>query len=351
MKPSDPPAIDGLNEQKAAVVAATARLHGIVARTDPAQVATEVLRLNDAVRAGVQGRIIPGSHPEDYSRVAMNTRDTMPAGGKSATPGAAADAAANAVAATPADAGSTTPASVAAAHSATRSSPTTTLAQAAAMLQSGETTSEKLTQQAITRAEETQPTLNAFIAIWADRALEQARAFDRELASGRSRGPLHGIPLAHKDCFTRVGLPMSVGSKVFPDTPGDAHAAALQHLAAAGGGCRLVEHERDGVRPHWPESALGRLLQCDRSHAGGRRFVQRVRRSRGIGRRIRRAGLGHRRFHTPARLNERPVRNEDHLRPGIAARLLSARVDTGLYRPPHPHCNGLRAHAASHRRP
>lgn len=42
--------------------------------------------------------------------------------------------------------------------------------------------------------------LNAFIDIWADSAIAQAKQLDLEAASGKWRGPLHGIPLAHKDC-------------------------------------------------------------------------------------------------------------------------------------------------------
>ncbi len=102
-----------------------------------------------------------------------------------------------------------------------------------------------------------QSTRNAFIAIWGERALEQARERDRELAQGRWRGPLHGIPLAHKDCFTRAGLPMTVGSKVFPETPGDTDAAVLQRLQAAGavdlGPLNLSEMVSGptGQNPHW----------------------------------------------------------------------------------------------------
>ncbi|AOB33734.1 hypothetical protein AKI39_14125 [Bordetella sp. H567] len=131
------------------------------------------------------------------------------------------------------------------------------LAQASAMIQAGVVSAETLTQQALARAAEVQPTLNPFIAIWGERALEQARERDRELAQGRWRGPLHGIPLAHKDCFTRAGLPMTVGSKVFPDTPGDADAAVLQRLQAAGaidlGPLNLSEMVSGptGQNPHW----------------------------------------------------------------------------------------------------
>jgi aspartyl-tRNA(Asn)/glutamyl-tRNA(Gln) amidotransferase subunit A len=234
MKPSDQTADDGLFAQQAAVEAATTRLHGMVARTDAAQVAAEVLRLNDAVRAGVQGRIVPGNHPEDYPRLVMRTRDEAPAGGQLSGP-------------------PVLPKPTAA-----------SLAQAAAMIQAGAISAETLTLQALARAAEVQPTLNPFIAIWSERALEQARERDRELAQGMRRGPLHGIPLAHKDCFTRVGLPMTVGSKVFPDTPGEADAAVLQRLDAAGavdlGPLNMSEMVSGptGQNPHWGDCCNAR---------------------------------------------------------------------------------------------
>lgn len=221
MKPQDQAADDALPALQSAVEAMTPRLHGVVSRTDAGQVAAEVLRLNDAVRAGVQGRIIPGSHPGDYACTALRTRDAVPAGGP--VPPA----------------------------------PHASLAQASAMIQAGVVSAEALTRQALARAAEVQGEFNPFIAIWAERALEQARECDRELAAGRWRGPLHGIPLAHKDCFTRAGLPMTVGSKVFPATPGDADAAVLQRLRDAGavdlGPLNLSEMVSGptGQNPHW----------------------------------------------------------------------------------------------------
>jgi aspartyl-tRNA(Asn)/glutamyl-tRNA(Gln) amidotransferase subunit A len=231
MKPLVEPAGDGLPELRAAIEAMTPRMHGMVSRTDAGQVGVEVLRLNDAVREGVRGRIVPGSHPQDYPGLAMRTRD--------AVPGERTEALSSAPAAD-------------------------TLAQAAMLLRAGRITAEALTRQALARATEVQATLNPFIAIWGDRALEQARERDREFAQGRSRGPLHGIPLAHKDCFTRVGLPMTVGSKVFPDTPGDADAAVLGRLDAAGavdlGPLNLSEMVSGptGQNPHWGDCCNAR---------------------------------------------------------------------------------------------
>ncbi|HTK00325.1 MAG TPA: amidase [Bordetella sp.] len=238
MSPIDDSAGDGLPELQSAVEVMTPRMHGMVSRTDAAQVAAETLRLNDAVRAGVRGRIVPGAHPEDYPRLIVSTRDRMPAGG----PGPSSQSTTQ----SPSQLSQSTPQPL-----------PQSLAQAAAMIQAGAVSAETLTTRALARAAEVQPALNSFIAIWSERALQQARECDRELAQGRWRGPLHGIPLAHKDCFTRLGLPMTVGSKVFPDTPGDADAAVLQRLAGAGavdlGPLNMSEMVSGptGQNPHW----------------------------------------------------------------------------------------------------
>ena len=108
------------------------------------------------------------------------------------------------------------------------------IAEVGARLRRKEFSSEELTRHALDRAVQTQPTLNAFIAISADSAIAQAKQLDLEAASGTWRGPLHGIPLAHKDCFEREGLPMTVGSKVTGTDLGRKTASALQRLNQAG---------------------------------------------------------------------------------------------------------------------
>ncbi len=108
------------------------------------------------------------------------------------------------------------------------------IAALAARMRCGELSAEALTVAALGRAVATQPSLNAFIDLRGEAALQQARQLDREAAQGRWRGPLHGIPLAHKDCFERAGLPMTVGSKVIDPTPGTRTASVLSRLAEAG---------------------------------------------------------------------------------------------------------------------
>ena len=62
--------------------------------------------------------------------------------------------------------------------------------------------------------------LNAFITVLADRALDQASRAEREVAAGRIRGPLHGIPVSVKDLIDVAGTPTTSGSNVPPLHPG-----------------------------------------------------------------------------------------------------------------------------------
>jgi aspartyl-tRNA(Asn)/glutamyl-tRNA(Gln) amidotransferase subunit A len=76
--------------------------------------------------------------------------------------------------------------------------------------------------------------LNAFITLTADRARQQARALDAELARGDDRGPLHGIPIALKDLFFTAGIKTTNGSAVFRDFVPDYDATVVRKLEAAG---------------------------------------------------------------------------------------------------------------------
>lgn len=61
------------------------------------------------------------------------------------------------------------------------------------------------------------PKVNAFITITADAALEQARKAEKEIAAGRYRGPLHGLPYAPKDMLATQGIRSTNGAKVTSD--------------------------------------------------------------------------------------------------------------------------------------
>jgi aspartyl-tRNA(Asn)/glutamyl-tRNA(Gln) amidotransferase subunit A len=109
-----------------------------------------------------------------------------------------------------------------------------TLVEAAAAVREKRVSSLELTQAALTRAQTFQPKFNAFVRIDAEGAQAAARACDADLARGHLRGPLHGVPLAHKDMFYRAGQVSTCGSKIRAEWQAPGTAAVLQRLDAAG---------------------------------------------------------------------------------------------------------------------
>ena len=69
----------------------------------------------------------------------------------------------------------------------------------------------ELAEAYLERSERIGPKLNAYATLTRDLALNQARAAEREIASGHYRGPLHGIPYAPKDLVAAKGYPIYVG--------------------------------------------------------------------------------------------------------------------------------------------
>jgi aspartyl-tRNA(Asn)/glutamyl-tRNA(Gln) amidotransferase subunit A len=94
--------------------------------------------------------------------------------------------------------------------------------------------SREVTQACLDRIEAWQPTLNAFIAIEADAALKAADAADAALAKGSVTGPLHGVPLAHKDMYYDAGHVVTCGSLIRRDYVATTTSTALQRLKDAG---------------------------------------------------------------------------------------------------------------------
>lgn len=81
-------------------------------------------------------------------------------------------------------------------------------------LRARELTAEQVTDACLHRIEEDNARLNAFILVMADAARQQARQADRELAAGRDRGPLHGVPISVKDLIDVAGAPTTAASRV-----------------------------------------------------------------------------------------------------------------------------------------
>src|ERR1700694_2836541 len=73
----------------------------------------------------------------------------------------------------------------------------------------------EVTEVHLARIARLNPTLNAFVTVMADQAREAARRAEAELAAGRWRGPLHGVPIGVKDIFDTAGVRTTNGSSVF----------------------------------------------------------------------------------------------------------------------------------------
>ena len=76
------------------------------------------------------------------------------------------------------------------------------------------TTSEAATEGCLAAIRDRDRSINAFITVLGESALEAARTADRELNAGRDRGPLHGVPISIKDLFDMSGLPTTAASHV-----------------------------------------------------------------------------------------------------------------------------------------
>jgi aspartyl-tRNA(Asn)/glutamyl-tRNA(Gln) amidotransferase subunit A len=95
-------------------------------------------------------------------------------------------------------------------------------------------TARAFTEQCLQRITELQPHLNAFIRVMADEARRDADAADGELAAGRHRGPLHGVPIAIKDLIDIRGIPTTAASRVREGHVASADAPVITRLRNAG---------------------------------------------------------------------------------------------------------------------
>ncbi|MEU5995049.1 amidase [Spirillospora sp. NPDC047418] len=82
--------------------------------------------------------------------------------------------------------------------------------------------------------ERTNPQVNAIVTLVAERALEQARDADERLAAGARPGPLHGLPVAHKDTHATAGVRTTSGSPIFADHVPDQDELVVERMRAAG---------------------------------------------------------------------------------------------------------------------
>ena len=104
----------------------------------------------------------------------------------------------------------------------------------AAALRARKVSSRELVMQSLREIERLDPKLNAFITVTGEAALAEAAERDEELARGIDRGPLHGIPIAHKDLMRTKGVRTTAGSEIFADYVPQRDAVIVTKLRAAG---------------------------------------------------------------------------------------------------------------------
>ncbi len=103
-----------------------------------------------------------------------------------------------------------------------------------ALIKARKITSRQITDIYLARIEKLNPTLNFVVTLMASQARAEADAADAEIAAGKYRGPLHGVPYGIKDLFAVKGVPTTWGSADFKDQIPDYDAEVVVRLREAG---------------------------------------------------------------------------------------------------------------------
>ena len=101
-------------------------------------------------------------------------------------------------------------------------------------LRAREVSALELLQAHLARQQRLHPQLNAVVTTRVEAALDEARRADADLAAGRWRGPLHGVPMTVKESFDVQGLPTTWGDPALRTNIASRNAVAVQRLVDAG---------------------------------------------------------------------------------------------------------------------
>ena len=104
-----------------------------------------------------------------------------------------------------------------------------------------------LTDTMLARIEAVDPPLNSYIAVMTDEARAKASKAEAEIASGRYRGKLHGMPIAIKDLFHIAGTPSTFGSGAYKNYRANHTATVVQRLEEAGAVILGLLHLHEGA--------------------------------------------------------------------------------------------------------
>ena len=109
-----------------------------------------------------------------------------------------------------------------------------TVTQLSRWIETRKLTSERLTNIYLKRLQQFDPKLHCVITLTPDLALKQARQADQEIAAGKYRGPLHGIPWGGKDLLDTAGIPTTYGAEPFRNRVPQEDAIVVTRLHDAG---------------------------------------------------------------------------------------------------------------------
>jgi amidase len=102
------------------------------------------------------------------------------------------------------------------------------------LLQDGEVSSTEVLEAHLARIQETNPTINAVCTLTETRARADARLADNRWAHGETLGPLHGLPILHKDLIETAGIRTTYGSAAYRDYIPTQDALIVQRASNAG---------------------------------------------------------------------------------------------------------------------
>ena len=108
------------------------------------------------------------------------------------------------------------------------------LAEQASLMRARTVSPVEVTEAHLARIERVDPALNAFVTVMTAEARAAARQAEAEIAAGRWRGPLHGVPIGVKDIFDTAGVRTTNGSSFYRDHVPAQDAEAVRRLKAAG---------------------------------------------------------------------------------------------------------------------
>ncbi|MEC9220761.1 MAG: amidase family protein, partial [SAR324 cluster bacterium] len=109
-----------------------------------------------------------------------------------------------------------------------------TATELALKIRSGEISAVETMEAHLSQIEKVNPQVNAIVTLLPERAMEEARKADENLANGKEVGPLHGLPVAHKDLVPTKGIRTTFGSPIFQDFFPEQDALLVERIREAG---------------------------------------------------------------------------------------------------------------------